>query len=115
MNRLGLQKGFLAAFLLLAALAAVVWAVAYYRHGEIPVPVVHWLWRGAVAMFVGYAATRRSLTVWIVLGMLLGVEVGYDLKSLDDATRLRYAANLQVLSSIFLRLIKTVVAPLIFG
>jgi proton glutamate symport protein len=115
MNRLRSQNGFLAAFLAMAGLAAVIWALGRYGHLSIPAGVVHWLWRGAVAMFVGYAVTRRSLTAWIILGMLAGVEIGYDLKFLDDATRLRYAAHFQVLSSIFLRLIKTIVAPLIFG
>src|SRR5262249_23494751 len=46
-------------------------------------------------------------TPWIFAGMLIGAEIGYDFP--------HFAANLQVLSTIFLRLIKTIVAPLIFG
>src|SRR5262249_20057809 len=65
------------------------------------------LWRMAALAFLGYAVLRRSLTSWIVVGMLVGVEIGHDFP--------HAAANLQVLSSIFLRLIKTIVAPLIFS
>jgi proton glutamate symport protein len=50
---------------------------------------------------------RRNLTVWILWSMFAGVELGLDAPSL--------ALNLHVLSDIFLRLIKTIVAPLILG
>ncbi|MGZ4830742.1 MAG: dicarboxylate/amino acid:cation symporter, partial [Candidatus Angelobacter sp.] len=61
----------------------------------------------AILALCGYAFLRRSLTVWIFAGMLIGVELGQDLG--------QSAANLQVLSSIFLKLVKTIVAPLIFS
>ena len=63
-------------------------------------------WAGLVAM----AATglwRQSLTRWIFFAMLLGGEIGLD--------RPQLAEQLRVLSEIFLRLIKVIVAPLIFG
>src|ERR1051326_3904067 len=110
-----LQRALLLGFLVLAGLAAAAWALEHYGHLSINTGVVHWLWRLSVISFLGYAVERRSLTAWIILGMLIGAEIGYDLKYLDDPTRLRYAADLQVLSSIFLKLIKTIVAPLIFG
>lgn len=66
--------------------------------------VLRWI---ALVVFCGYAWKRRSLTAWIVAGMLVGAEIGYDWPVA--------ARNLQVLSTIFLRLIKTIVAPLIFG
>jgi len=47
--------------------------------------------------------------------MLLGAEIGFDLTFVSDATRLKVAADLQILSTIFLRLIKTIIAPLIFS
>jgi proton glutamate symport protein len=53
------------------------------------------------------AARNRSLTGWIFLGMLAGVELGIDAP--------RVALSIRVLSDIFLRLIKVIVAPLIFG
>lgn len=50
---------------------------------------------------------RKSLTVWIVISMILGCEVGF---SFPD-----FALKLNVLSGIFLRLIKTIIAPLLFA
>ena len=59
-------------------------------------------------LFFAVAAMRnRSLTGWIFLGMLAGVELGLDAP--------RIAISTKVLSDIFLRLIKVIVAPLIFG
>lgn len=115
MSRSRAQNGFLAAFVFLAGLAALIWAIGHYGHLSINPGAVHWLWRLSVLAFAGYTFVRRSLTAWIILGMLIGGEIGYDLKYLADPVRLRYAANFQVLSSIFLKLIKTIVAPLIFG
>lgn len=54
-----------------------------------------------------FAVRRRSLTMWIFWGMLAGVELGLDAPSV--------AISLRVLSDIFLRLIKVIVAPLILG
>ena len=57
--------------------------------------------------FTVYAARRKSLTAWIIWGMLAGVEFGLDLPHL--------ALQARVFSDIFLRLIKVIVAPLILG
>src|SRR6201993_5032671 len=61
----------------------------------------------ALASFFGYALARRSLTTWIVFSMFLGAEIGYDFPA--------FASNLRVLSQIFLQLIRTIIAPLLFG
>jgi len=53
------------------------------------------------------AGRKRSLTGWIFLGMLAGIELGLDAP--------QTAISIRVLSDIFLRLIKVIVAPLIFG
>jgi proton glutamate symport protein len=50
---------------------------------------------------------KSSLTYWIFFSMLLGGEIGLD--------RPQFAEHLRVFSDIFLRLIKVIVAPLIFG
>jgi len=50
---------------------------------------------------------RQSLTRWIFFAMLLGGEIGLDWP--------QFAEHLRVFSEIFLRLIKVIVAPLIFG
>jgi proton glutamate symport protein len=54
-----------------------------------------------------YAVRRRSLTAWILVAMALGTAIGYDWPAVAPAAR--------VLSQIFLRLIKTIVAPLLFA
>jgi proton glutamate symport protein len=102
-----LQRLLLLAFLFLAGLTAVLWAVGYYGHVSIRRELLLNLWRAATIAFIGYAGLRRSLTSWIVVGMLAGAEIGHDWP--------HAAVNLQILSSIFLRLIKTIVAPLIFA
>jgi len=52
-------------------------------------------------------APRRSLTLWIVLSMLAGIELGHDAP--------QAAMSLKVLSDAFLRLVKTIIAPLVFA
>src|SRR5580704_4097683 len=50
---------------------------------------------------------RRSLMTWIFWAMVAGGELGVDAPA--------FAVSLRVFSDIFLRLIKTIVAPLILG
>lgn len=62
------------------------------------------------AMFIGliaFAIRHRSLTSWIFISMIIGVTVGRDFPE--------FAINMKVLSDIFLRLIKAIIAPLLFG
>lgn len=58
-------------------------------------------------VLIGYAVLKRSLTTWILVSMVLGAEFGHDLPDI--------AVNLNVVSQIFLRLIKTIIAPLLFA
>ncbi len=101
------QSTFFVAFLLLAGATAVFWAVVHYTGAAIPSSLLLACRWASLLAFCGYAFFRRSLTPWIFAGMLVGAEIGRDFP--------HTAANLQVLSAIFLRLIKTIVAPLIFG
>jgi proton glutamate symport protein len=107
MNNTRLQGRFLIATLALTGVAAVLWVLARYTGVQIP-PVallaVRW---AALLAFCGYAFARRSLTTWIFAGMIVGTAIGHDWPNV--------AKNLQVLSSIFLNLIRTIVAPLIFS
>jgi proton glutamate symport protein len=66
--------------------------------------VTRWL---ILAFIFYYAFRKRSLTTWIMLSMLIGAEFGHDLPSI--------AVHLNVISKIFLNLIKTIIAPLLFG
>jgi proton glutamate symport protein len=61
----------------------------------------------AIVVLAGYALYKRSLTTWILISMILGAEFGYDVPHI--------AVKMQVVSMIFLRLIKTIIAPLIFA
>ena len=50
---------------------------------------------------------RMSITTWIFVGMVVGVALGYF--------EPEFAKQLAPVSNIFLRLIKSIIAPLIFG
>ena len=88
--------------------AAVVLAVLdFYGLVSIPPSVLltsRWL---AIVGLVAYAVPRRSLTTWILVSMVIGAEIGHDFPEV--------AVGLRVLSQIFLRLIRTIVAPLLFA
>jgi proton glutamate symport protein len=61
----------------------------------------------AIITIVGYAMYKKSLTTWILISIILGAEFGHDLPHV--------AVKMQVVSMIFLRLIKTIIAPLLFS
>jgi proton glutamate symport protein len=61
----------------------------------------------AIVLLAFFALRRRSLTPWIFVAMVAGAELGFDTPML--------ATSLRVFSDIFLRLIKTIVAPLILA
>lgn len=63
-------------------------------------------WLGLAALCAD-GCRRKSLTYWIFVSMFLGAEIGLDNPHL--------AEHLGILSDIFLRLIKVIVAPLIVG
>ena len=97
-----LVAGAVAAFVAIGASLLAGW-------GLVPVPVfvllmLRWV---AIGLIAAYASSRRSLTGWIFVGLLAGAELGHDWPGV--------AVKLQVLGTIFLRLIKVVIAPLLFG
>jgi len=61
----------------------------------------------AIALLAVCALYRRSLAFWILVAMVAGAAIGYDWP--------RVAVNLQPVGGIFLRLIKTIIAPLLFA
>lgn len=63
-------------------------------------------WVGCLAL-IYYGIRRRRLTTWILISMVIGTEVGHDFSNLG--------IGLRMFSIIFLRMIKTVVAPLLFA
>jgi len=89
--------------LLLILVAAVLTVLGAGLPPAVPV-AARWL---ALAALAGAVAPRRSLTGWIVVSMLIGIELGYDAPGV--------ALKLKVLSDAFLRLVKTIIAPLVFA
>lgn len=54
-----------------------------------------------------YAFMKDSLTTWILVSMIIGAEIGHDFPE--------FAIGLKILSKVFLKMIKSIIAPLIFG
>jgi proton glutamate symport protein len=65
---------------------------------------LRWL---ALAGLIVYAFIKRNLTTSILISMLVGTEIGYDFPE--------FGVNLHFLRQIFLQMIKTVIAPLLFA
>lgn len=73
----------------------------------LPEPVLvaaRWI---CIASLVFYCIKQRSLTSWILFGILAGAIIGYDFPEV--------AKSLQPLSSGFIRLVKTIVGPILFA
>jgi len=98
---------YLIAMLITLFVAAALNLISHYNLFKIDgtaLMIFRWI---AIATIVGYAFYRKSLTTWILISMVVGAEFGHDLPQV--------AINLNVVSKIFLRLIKTIIAPLLFA
>lgn len=93
--------------LIVATIAAIVQVLHYHGIIEMSSNVLVVLHFAVYTAFISYAFKRRSLTAWIFVSMIVGVGIGYDFPEISK--------HLKVLSDIFLRLIKTIIAPLLFG
>ena len=89
----------LAAVLIVCGVLATLWRAP----AELAI-VLRWCGLG---LLLPFALRRRSLLAWTFLAMLAGAELGADAPSI--------AVGTQIVSEIFLRLIRAIVAPLIFG
>lgn len=92
------------AFLFVVALLTVLNQYKLVNINETFLLITRWSF---MAVLIGYAVQKRSLTTWILVSMILGAEFGHDFASI--------AVNMNVVSQIFLRLIKTIIAPLLFA
>jgi len=79
-------------------------ALLAFLPGHAFLTAIRWL---ALFLLAFAGLGRRSLTYWIFFAMLVGLEIGLDYP--------QFASHLRLLSDIFLRLIKVIVAPLILG
>jgi proton glutamate symport protein len=92
---------------LLSALAALAIAVVLHLFTSLdPTALLISRWV-VVAAFCLYGWASKSLTTWILVSMVVGFEVGLDMG--------KSAKDFDVLSTVFIRLIKTVVGPLLFS
>ncbi|MGB4398602.1 MAG: cation:dicarboxylase symporter family transporter [Daejeonella sp.] len=63
-------------------------------------------WLAIAGLFL-YGLKKKSLTTWILISMVVGAEIGHDFPE--------FGMKLQVLSKVFLKMIKTIIAPLLFA
>jgi len=101
------KSRYLLVAILFLLLAGILTALSAYKVVALPSTVptaVRWV---ALLVLAAAVAPRRSLTLWIVISMLVGIELGHDAPGV--------AMNLKVLSDAFLRLVKTIIAPLVFA
>ena len=94
-------------FLSFFTLAAVLHVLQERVPGTFPEGLLVFLRWMTVASLGLIAWFRRTLTAFILFSMVAGAEFGHDLPHV--------AVQLQVLSKIFLKMIKTIIAPLLFG
>jgi Na+/H+-dicarboxylate symporter len=58
----------------------------------------------------------NRLTLWILIAMVIGIIVGYGMHTgMEEEARRSLADNLKILTDIFLRLVKMIIAPLVFS
>jgi proton glutamate symport protein len=101
------RKWFTILFLIMLFLVSLMTLSDHYQIVEIcRLILVFSRWMLIVFLIV-YAIRKRSLTTWILISMVAGAEFGYDFPSVS--------VNMNIISQIFLRLIKTIIAPLLFG
>jgi proton glutamate symport protein len=101
------QKRIIQIVLILLSVATILHLIHFYTSQQLPGMVLtgsRWLTWLFVVIF---ALRKKSLTTWILVSMIVGVEIGLNWPD--------FAQNLSVLSKIFLRLIKTIIAPILFA
>lgn len=101
------QKRLISIILVLLSIATVLHLLHFYTNLALPDILLigsRWL---TVLSIILFAIRKKSLTTWILVSMLVGIEIGLNWPD--------FAQNLSVLSKIFLRLIKTIIAPILFA
>lgn len=94
-------------FFLLSPIVAAIHVFSYYNFISTSGDILL-LTRIIIYFFVVYyAIQKKSLTTWILVSMILGAEGGNTLPDI--------AIHLKILSKIFLRLIKSIIAPLLIA
>ncbi|MBX7262843.1 MAG: cation:dicarboxylase symporter family transporter, partial [Chitinophagaceae bacterium] len=61
------------------------------------------------------APKKSKLTLWIIVAMILGVLVGYLVfNNTTETFRKGFSGNIKLLSTVFIRLVQMIIAPLVF-
>ncbi|WP_018479693.1 dicarboxylate/amino acid:cation symporter [Pontibacter roseus] len=103
-----MKKSFIPLATLVAiTVAAILTLLQQYSFISLPTDLLLAIRWAGIGVLLFYGLQKRSLTTWILISMVVGAEIGYDFPS--------FATNLNVLSKVFLKLIKTIIAPLIFA
>lgn len=95
------------ACIIVSAITAISFLLVAYKILEINITFFTAFRIFNVALLILFAIKRKSLTVWILISIFAGAEFGHDLPEISK--------NMQFLSDIFIHLIKTIIAPLIFA
>jgi proton glutamate symport protein len=93
--------------LIIFTIAALIHFLSFNNIVTIPQSVLvtfRWI---LIASIIIYALYKQTLTTWILASMVIGIEIGLDFPA--------FSQNLSVLSKIFLRLVKTIIAPILFA
>lgn len=93
--------------LICITLAAIITVLQQYQFIALPSEALMAVRWAAIGVLAVYGLQKRSLTTWILISMVVGAEIGNDFPA--------FSQNLNVLSKVFLKLIKTIIAPLIFA
>jgi proton glutamate symport protein len=92
---------------ILFTIASALWLLNQHSPGIVSphvVQVIRWAGVGSLCL---YGIAKRSGTTWIFISMLIGACLGHDWPAVGPGCR--------TVSLIFLRLVKTLIAPLIFA
>ncbi|MEI6435461.1 MAG: cation:dicarboxylase symporter family transporter [Bacteroidota bacterium] len=101
------QKRLLTGFIITLSIAALAHVGDHYLELGFPqwiLTILRWI---PLCFYFLFAVKKKKLTTWIFVSMLAGVEFGYDVPGV--------AKELNIISQIFIHLVKTIIAPLLFG
>ena len=101
------RKRIVQIFLLLFTISAFIHLADIYEIANVhPLILTGSRWAAWLVLIL-FAFKKKSLTTWILISMIIGVEIGLNFPD--------FSQSLRVLSQIFLRLIKTIIAPILFA
>ncbi len=92
--------------ILIITLTALIYGFDFIFGGISHIVLLTLRWLCIAALFL-YGIKKKNLTTWIFISLITGACIGHDFPEVG--------AGLQILSKIFLKLIKTIIAPLIFA